>query len=114
MNRWLSVPPLTILAPPEAISVGHGGGVADHLGGVLAELGRRRLGEPDGPGGDLVVERPALGVGEDALVDGLGELLLAEDEAAPGPRIALWVVPVTTSANGTGSGWAPPAISPMM
>ena len=31
-----------------------------------------------------------------------------------GPRSVLWVVNVTTSANGTGSGAAPPAISPAM
>ena len=31
-----------------------------------------------------------------------------------GPRSVLCVVNVTTSANGTGSGWAPPAISPAM
>ena len=31
-----------------------------------------------------------------------------------GPRSVLWVVSVTTSAYGTGLGWAPPAISPAM
>ena len=31
-----------------------------------------------------------------------------------GPRSVLCVVNVTTSANGTGSGWAPPAMSPAM
>jgi hypothetical protein len=31
-----------------------------------------------------------------------------------GPRIVLWVVKVTTSAYGTGDGWAPPAMRPAM
>ena len=31
-----------------------------------------------------------------------------------GPRSVLWVVKVTTSAKGTGLGWAPPAIRPAM
>ena len=33
---------------------------------------------------------------------------------ARGPRSVLWVVNVTTSAWGTGDGWAPPAIRPAM
>ena len=35
-----------------------------------------------------------------------------QDAAAARPRSVLCVVNVTTSANGTGFGWAPPAISP--
>ena len=47
-----------------------------------ASVSAEPLGEADGLGGDDVFERAALQAGEDAAVDVLDELLLAQDEAA--------------------------------
>ena len=57
-------------------------GIGDDLLGVVLELRRGALREADRLGGDDVLERAALGAGEDGRVDGLGVLGLAEDEAA--------------------------------
>ena len=48
------------------------------------KAGCKRLAQAHGLGGDDVHQRAALGAGENGLVDGLGVLLLAEDQAAPG------------------------------
>ena len=57
-------------------------GVVDDLLDVGLELGLQRLAEGDGLGGDDVLERAALDAGEDRLVERLGVLLLAQDDAA--------------------------------
>ncbi len=57
-------------------------GVADNLALILHKVGLQRLMETDGLGRDDVHQRAALDAGEDGLVDGLGMLFLAEDEAA--------------------------------
>ena len=58
------------------------GGVLHDLLLIRLELRLQRLAEADGLGRDDVHQRAALHAGKDALVDRLGELLLAEDEAA--------------------------------
>ncbi len=80
-------------------TVGQNGGVLDDLLTVGLELGLERLAEADGLGSDDVLERAALGAGEHGGVDFLGEvdglhlagldvflgdLVLAEDQAAAG------------------------------
>ena len=64
--------------------LGHGGGVQNDLVLVGGEVLAHGLLEADGLGGDDVLQRAALRAGEDGLVDGLGVLLAAEDEAAAG------------------------------
>ena len=62
---------------------GQGGGVGDDLLGVEAELRLRRFGEGHRLGGDHVLERATLQAGEHGAVDLLGQLLPAQDGAAP-------------------------------
>ena len=63
--------------------VGQGGGVGHDLRGVPAELRLRRLGEGHRLGRDDVLERAALQAREHRAVDLLGQLLPAQDGAAP-------------------------------
>ena len=65
-------------------SLRHGLRVGDDLLLVDLEGLAQRLLEADGLGGDHMHQRPALGAGEDGLVDGLGVLLPAENHAAAG------------------------------
>ena len=64
--------------------LGQGGGILDDL--LLVGLEFRLEGFAQGHrlGGDDVEERAALGAGEDGGIDLLGQILLAEDHAAPG------------------------------
>jgi hypothetical protein len=80
--RWLSVPPETTTGALLGERGGQQLGVDDRLALVVAVLvGGGEL-EGHGLGGDDVHQRAALGAGEDALVDGLAQVLAAEDQAA--------------------------------
>ena len=64
---------------------GHGLCVLHDLAGVVLELGLECLAKADGLGRDDVLQRAALGAGEDGGVDALGQHgIIGQDEAAAG------------------------------
>ena len=69
--------------PSAASAGGQGLGVADDLGGVVAELRLGRLPEGHRLGRDDVLEGTALQAREHRLVDGRGQVGRAQDGAAP-------------------------------
>ena len=80
-------------------SCGQSLGVLHDLAGILLELRLQRLAEADGLGGDDVLQRAALGAGEDGGIDPFGQhRVLVRIRPPRGPRRVLWVVVVTTSA----------------
>ena len=81
--------------------IGEGAGVVHDRLGVGAERRLLRLGEGDRFRGHDVAERTTKDE-RATLVDEVGELGLAEHDAAAGPRNDLWVVLVTTWACGIG------------
>ena len=77
----------------------HGLGILHDLPGVLLEFRLEGFAEADRLACNDMLQRAALGAGEDGGVDPLGQnRVVGEDQTAAGARRVLWVVVVTTSA----------------
>ncbi len=99
--RWLSVPPETRRRPWPASAAASAAALAHDLRGVVGELGRGRLAEGHGLGGDDVVERAALrGRGTPPCRWPRRARPCRGCSRRAGPRRVLWVVNVTMSAYG--------------
>ena len=81
--RWLSVPPETRRQPSLVSAAARALALSTMLLLVGLEVGREGLLEGDGLGRDHVHQRAALNAGKNGLVEVLGLLRLAQDQAAP-------------------------------
>ena len=78
------------LHAPGGQAVGQGCSVLHDLAGVLLEGGGEGFPEADRLGGNHMLQRAALGAGEDGRVDALGNVfVVGQDQAAPGPAQGL-------------------------
>ena len=112
-SRWLSVPPDTIRKPSSSRAAASALRVARRSAprsrGRTA--GRPRGTRPPSPR-STCMSGPPCRPGKTALSIAVAYGVVQRMQPARGPRSVLWVVRVTTSANGTGDGCAPPAIEP--